>query len=470
MIPVALAYYYLAHVPCSLWLWVLHSASRHFPRTSGLLAAIANRWRQSCQFICCRRSRITVNEKQAIVHDKTAEDVDALGMNAASGSLVARDGTRISYQIIYGESSSAPVMLLCNGLGALQFRVFSPIIARFGAQFTYITWDYRGLFGSERPKSVRRLAVSEHAHDAAEVLAACGYDRVDIVIGWSMGVQVGLEFVLLYPEMAQQLVLMNGAHGQVFHSALQPIIRLPIIHDVARAVIGYAAAHPGILRVLRRVAMVLIPTAVRLYVKLLGSRLLKDVKMFGERYVEATFTAFLNHITATEKSMASYLWLFQELNAHSIYHLLGCIEQEALLISGLFDLLLPAYQMWEMQRCMPHAVHFCDHWSAHFTLLEHPEFVLRHLNDALLRWGYLNKECPVQHDKISEGCTEMHDQDPNQGVRDVEPLPSEMPRGIHVDRVSKLESVPVQSGFDVPSGRCVLKRARTNQRVSPAHT
>jgi len=309
------------------------------------------------------------------------------------GSLVARDGTRLSYQVIEGEASAsgkpAPVMLLCNGLGAPQFRIFTPIILHFGRRFTYITWDYRGLFGSDRPKSIRRMSVSEHAHDASEVLKACGKGFADVLVGWSMGVQVALEFALLYSECAGRLVLINGAHGHVLHSALQPVVRLPILHDICRAVIEYAATHPQILRTIRRCALPLIPTAVRFYVWLLGSRMLKDVHTFGDRFVESTLTDFLNQLCENEKCMATLLWLFQELHAHSVYHLLGCIEQEALLIAGLFDLLLPAYHMWEMERRMPRAVRVCDKWSSHFTLLEHPEVVLRHLSAALSRWGLL---------------------------------------------------------------------------------
>jgi len=204
-----------------------------------------------------------------------------------------------------------------------------------------------------------------------------------------MGVQVGLELALLYPEKVAHLVLVNGAHGQVFHSAFQPIVRLPIVHDVARAGAAYAASHPRILRAVRSLALPLIPTVVRLYVWLMGSRLLKQSQFFGKRYMEKTLTDLLNHVCDDEKTMETYLWLFQELNAHSAYHHLGFVRQQTLLISGLFDVLLPAYHMWEMERRMPHARHVCDRWSAHFTLLEHPEVLLQHLQTFLAERGLL---------------------------------------------------------------------------------
>lgn len=211
--------------------------------------------------------------------------------------------------------------------------------------------------------------------------------------------EIGLEFALLYPERANHLVLVNGAHGQVFHSALQPIVRLPIVHDVARTAMSYAATRPKILRTFQKLALPLIPIVVRLYVWLLGSRLLKQCKIFGDRYVERTLLDLLNHLCQDEKTMETYLWLFQELNAHSVYHLLGSIQQQTLLVSGLFDLLLPAYHMWEMERSMPHATHVCDCWSTHFTLLEHPEVVLLNLDLMFARWELLESsagEKPIE--------------------------------------------------------------------------
>jgi len=380
--------YYFVHVPFSLWLWILHGLATLFRWCCCLpwLHTCRSQGAQPTQRWPCQRRASPVQSAQTPCGASATIEGAIGGIRA--GTVVARDGTLLSYQVIEGGENSLTV-LFCNGLGGFQFHAFRPIIHFFGRRFTYVTWDYRGLFGSGRPQSNRRLSVSEHAHDAAEVLKACGYSSVDILIGWSMGVQVGLEFALLYPEGARRLVLINGAHGQVFHSALQPIVRLPIVHDVARAAMAYAATHHRILRILRSIALPLMPTVVRLYVWLLGSRMLKERHIFGNRYVETTLIDLLNHLCQDEKTMETYLWLFQELNAHSVYHLLNFVQQDTLLISGLFDLLLPAYHMWEMERRMPQAVHVCDWWSSHFTLLEHPETVILHMNAALKRWGLL---------------------------------------------------------------------------------
>lgn len=75
-------------------------------------------------------------------------------------------------------------------------------------------------------------------------------------------------------------------------------------------------------------------------------------------------------------SFPNYLRLFQELDAHSTYHLLRHIEAPALVISGLLDILTPAYQSRDIARRMPDAEHVRLVRSSHFSMLERPEVVV----------------------------------------------------------------------------------------------
>lgn len=111
-------------------------------------------------------------------------------------------------------------MVFANGLGVRSsFTPIVPLIHRYENEgWTFITWDYRGLFENSQPKRLRRLAIPEHAEDLAEILRAEGIEQVDLLCGFSMGVQVSLETAALYPELIERLVLLNGTHGQVFNS------------------------------------------------------------------------------------------------------------------------------------------------------------------------------------------------------------------------------------------------------------
>ena len=53
----------------------------------------------------------------------------------------------------------------------------------------------------------------------------------------------------------------------------------------------------------------------------------------------------------------------EELDAHSIYHLLATITHPLLLISGFLDVATPAQQSVEISRQVPHADHYCDRAS-----------------------------------------------------------------------------------------------------------
>jgi len=49
-------------------------------------------------------------------------------------------------------------MLLAAPLGQCGPSIYAPIMARYGDDFTYISWDYRGFFGSslEKRKTPKR--------------------------------------------------------------------------------------------------------------------------------------------------------------------------------------------------------------------------------------------------------------------------------------------------------------------------
>ena len=75
-------------------------------------------------------------------------------------------------------------------------------------------------------------------------------------------------------------------------------------------------------------------------------------------------------------SFTNYLRLFQELDAHSTYHLLRHIEAPALIIAGMLDVLTPPYQSAEMARRMPNSEYIRLWRSSHFSMLERPEVVV----------------------------------------------------------------------------------------------
>ena len=254
------------------------------------------------------------------------------------------------------------------------------LIALRCEEFVYVTWDYRGFFASDAPARPRRISIPEHAQDALEALAAAGYgDRCTndvVMVGHSMGVAVALEATLLFPERIGALVLLNGFHGHVFQTAFQPLVRVLFAGDLIYALVeALLACSESTLEGFRRLSeSTLSRVTMPLYARLFGSPLLRSLQPPGARcYLETFFAAYWGALCADSKSARSYLRLFLELDAHSVWHLLPSIEQPVLLVSGFHGMVTPAMQSVELARRLPRATHYCDPYSSHASLLESPE-------------------------------------------------------------------------------------------------
>jgi len=84
-----------------------------------------------------------------------------------------------------------------------------------------LAWDYRGLYGSLLARPDASVQVSAHAEDLLDILNSAGIKQVHFV-GWSMGVQVGLEFFARSPERVASLSLLNGTYGRPFRALPLP--------------------------------------------------------------------------------------------------------------------------------------------------------------------------------------------------------------------------------------------------------
>ena len=270
------------------------------------------------------------------------------------------------------EKSSKKVMLLGLPLGQKGEASFAPILAHFGDEYVYVTWHYRGMFNSADPNTERRMSMTHHAMDAKFVLQKCGYDYCDVFIGHSMGCAVAFETVLLYPDLVGSLVIINGFHGHVFSTAFQPLARLPFFGDCVGSLVEFLLAHPNLMERLRRIMRPTLDVALLLYARFFGSRLMKNIA--GEKYLVEFANNYSGTIFMSSRNTKAWLRMFQELDAHSVYHLLPSIKQPVLLISGLLDTITPPLQSVEIARRIKHAVHFCDVSSSHATILESPEW------------------------------------------------------------------------------------------------
>jgi len=276
-------------------------------------------------------------------------------------------GTRISYQRI---GDQGPAMMLACGLGG-RLYIWEPLLERFAPSWRMITWDYRGLFESGAPGRIRRLGICNHAEDALRILDAEQISRA-VFVGWSMGVQVSLEFASLYPERVDKLVLLNGTHGHALSTGFQPLFRIPWLQKVLHETIDWFEPKKGLQRLLASLA------TSRLNCELIGGGY---ARLRRQPRIKDLYRQYMQDIFATD--FGNYLRLFQELDAHSVYHLLRQIPHPTLIVSGRLDYLTPAYQSREMHRKIPRATHLSIRGGTHFVLVEYPERVVSRIESFL---------------------------------------------------------------------------------------
>ena len=274
--------------------------------------------------------------------------------------MASLDGTGIAYEVV-GEGPRT--LLLCNGLGGRLYSL-GPVVEAFYRDYRIISWDYRGLFESEAPRRQSRYAVHHHVEDAVAILDAERAPSATL-FGWSMGVQIALDFAASYPERAEALVLVNGTHGHAFSTGLQPFFPLPGISKRLHMFVEWLQARPDAVDVLRALThLTEWPTTGLMFITA------------GTRALELRPTLMKYYADVLGPSFPNYLRLFQELDAHSAYHLLPKIHTPTLVVSGKLDFLTPSYQSDEMARRMPNAEHLALTRASHFAVLERTDEVI----------------------------------------------------------------------------------------------
>jgi len=320
---------------------------------------------------------------------------------------ITRDGVKLVYQVVPAdpEMANGKVAFICQPLGNRGWMHWFSTMTALGRGWTFVSWDYRGFYGSEETQNVSSMTVRDHAMDGAEVLSAAlragdregkplaGLEHLanrdddvaaDLVLGHSMGVQVALEFCVLFPDRCRALALFNGTSGNALQTGLGPVCKLPLVGDAANFILAAVDSHLWLpLWVIENVrALYLRPACVSALRKLctsFGSDTLNA--LHGPDYLLEYGENYFGPMRETpQKNLKNFLRGFRMLDAHSCTHLLDQVHCPTLLVAGLWDSLTPAQCMVHIASAVRGPTRLViDPRSAHSTLLEHPERVLGEL-------------------------------------------------------------------------------------------
>lgn len=158
---------------------------------------------------------------------------------------VASDGARILYRVS-GKGPFAMVMPVPWGLDSfIQTRGFSSL----AFYLALVTFDPRGVGGSDPVRSEAEFSRETTVRDAAAVADAVGLPR-SVVVGHSGGGAVALTYALQFPERVSHLILLSTAAWWSNPSPLRTDTGFPKTEDEMRErmreEVGRAVRHPEI--------------------------------------------------------------------------------------------------------------------------------------------------------------------------------------------------------------------------------
>jgi len=263
------------------------------------------------------------------------------------------DGTQICW---FDSGTSGPVVLLANGLGG-PVAALRTYIRHFATTCRVVTWDYRGLYASRLGRSAS-LEIAAHAEDARAVIAALGAP-VDTYVGWSMGVQVGLEIYRQDPSTLLRLVLMNGTAGRPFDSVV-PFLGPKVVRGLLHAAHRLRFAAPATVRALRET-----PGA---------ERALKRLGLIADAFAPTLYKEVLEDFQSLDFDV--YFRVLAALGRHDAETMLETVDVPTLVITGTRDLITPPRLARRLASSIRGAEYFALPRASHYAAAEYPEAVI----------------------------------------------------------------------------------------------
>ncbi|MCA9671057.1 MAG: alpha/beta hydrolase [Myxococcales bacterium] len=268
-------------------------------------------------------------------------------------------------------------VLFANGIGVRYPAAVRQIAALRARGCRVICWDYRGVGQSVMSRD-GDLSMPRHARDALQLLAQLGIGNA-VVIGWSMGVQVGLEMLRLAPERMAGFVALLGSFGIPFRTAFpEPIAR----QAESLFVVGHK--NPALLQRALDLA-VAAPN--------LAYTVLTRLRFVGRSVDRAVFEAAVRSVAGVDKHI--YARQMLELADHDASDMLTSVRCPVLVIAGTRDHLTPPRVAQQMARSIPRAIYREVAEGSHFALMEQPELInswlLEHIDESFAQISSRNR-------------------------------------------------------------------------------
>lgn len=259
-----------------------------------------------------------------------------------------------------------PVVLLCNGLGTNAWTM--PALLRPDCGVRILSWNHRGVGGSERPLDRNRVGVDSFVEDAIAVLDAHGVESA-VVMGWSIGVNTMFQLAYDHPERVRGLFAVAGVPGDTFATMFE-ILQLP--RPLARL------ATVNLSRAVSAVGPLVTPVSTRLPV---GRLFMNVLGHSGFMFPPADPESARRAVKEFLKTPID--WYFHLAVRTSLHRRvsLSAIDVPAMFVAGSWDVLAGPKAMRSAAERMKDAT-FVELQGSHFIAMERPVTV----HDLLLEF------------------------------------------------------------------------------------
>lgn len=264
------------------------------------------------------------------------------------------DGADLWYSV---SGEEGPTLIFCDGLGCDGFA-WKHLARLLGDQFRIVRWNYRGHGRSGLPGDDRRIGLEYFAEDLELVLRDAGVEN-GVLVGHSMGVQVGFEYYKRYPERVLAMVPICGSYGyplDTFHDS-----------DTVKRIFPYVKAIterlPGLAR---RVTRTLLPTELAFQV----ARIVEVNRYLVRR---EDFMPYFHHLGAMDPVI--FLRTLASAASHTAWDLLPHVQVPTLVVAGERDRFTPMWLSERMHQAIPGSELLVVPSGTHTAPIELPELI-----------------------------------------------------------------------------------------------